>query len=74
MNNLVDKRVLIEHIEKESGLHIPEWLREVIFSAPPAHIADNAYQQGVIEGRVQMRTELLTTLKEIVGVEAWSNI
>lgn len=74
MNNLVDKRVLIEHIKKEAGMNIPEWLREVIFSAPPSHIADNAYQQGVIEGRVQMRTELLAKLKETVGAEVWSNI
>lgn len=74
MNNLVDRQALIDHIEKEAGMKIPEWLREVIFSAPPACVDDNAYQQGVIEGRVQMRTELLTKLKEIVGVEAWSNI
>ena len=74
MNNLVDRQTLIEHIEKEAGMNIPEWLREVIFSAPPSHIADNAYQQGVIEGRVQMRTALLAKIKEFVGAEVWSNI
>ena len=33
-----------------------------------------AYEQGRIMGRVEMRTELLTQLKEIVGGEVWANI
>lgn len=33
-----------------------------------------AYKQGYIQGRVEMRTELLMSLKEIVGDEVWKNI
>ena len=33
-----------------------------------------AYEQGRIQGHVEMRTELLMQLKEIVGDEVWKNI
>lgn len=41
---------------------------------PSAEPNSDRYEQGVIEGRVQMRTELLTKLKEMVGEEIWTNI
>ena len=41
---------------------------------PSAQPDTNSYQQGVIQGRVEMRTEMLTKLKELVGGEVWANI
>lgn len=32
--NPVDKQKLIEYIESESGMNIPEWLRNTILSSP----------------------------------------
>lgn len=32
--NPVNKQTLIEYIESESGMNIPEWLRNAILSAP----------------------------------------
>lgn len=34
----------------------------------------NAYEQGRITGRVEMRTEILSALKEMVGSEVWLNV
>lgn len=36
--------------------------------------ADDLYKQGFIDGRTQMRKELLTAIKETVGAEEWKNI
>lgn len=42
---------------------------------PPTESDLNSiYEQGRIQGRVEMRTELLIILKEFVGDEAWSQI
>lgn len=41
---------------------------------PSAEPDSDRYEQGIIEGRVQMRTELLTKLKEMVGEEIWMTI
>ena len=47
----------------------------VIEALPAADVEDvDRYEQGRIEGRVQMRTELLKALKRIVGEEVWRNI
>lgn len=35
---------------------------------------DDLYKQGFIDGRTQMRKELLTAIKETVGAEEWKNI
>ena len=34
----------------------------------------NAYDQGRISGRVEMRTKILESLKNLVGSEVWNNI
>ena len=41
---------------------------------PSAEPDDSRYRQGIIQGKVDMRTEILTKLKELVGEEVWSNI
>ena len=43
-------------------------------SRPSVQAEDSDYKQGIIEGRVQMRTEMLSILKEVVGDEVWKNI
>ena len=51
------------------------WVENIIEDFPAADVEDvDRYEQGRIEGRVQMRTELLTALKRIVGDEVWRNI
>lgn len=39
-----------------------------------AQTEQNAYEQGQITGRVEMRTEILGALKDIVGSEVWNNV
>ena len=34
LEDLISKKSLIATIEKESGMNIPEWLRETIMNAP----------------------------------------
>ena len=47
---------------------------EIIESMPTVEAENNRYEQGRIAGRVEMRTEILTELKKIVGSEVWNNI
>lgn len=42
-------------------------------SAEPME-SHHRYEQGIIEGRVQMRTEMLKAIKDIVGNEVWNGI
>ncbi len=53
-------RSIVDHVE-----NLP--------SAQPEE-TQHAYEQGRIQGHVEMRTELLMQLKGIVGDEVWSNI
>lgn len=46
----------------------------VLKDLPPAQPDQNAYEQGRITGRVEMRTEMLSALKSIVGSEVWNNV
>lgn len=39
-----------------------------------AQTDQNAYGQGRIAGRVEMRAEILEALKKLVGSEVWNNI
>ena len=41
---------------------------------PSAQPDQNAYEQGRITGRVEMRTEMLSALESIVGREVWNNV
>lgn len=36
MSDLIDRRTLLQYIEKEAGTTMPEWLRATILSAPAA--------------------------------------
>ena len=45
-----------------------------IENLPSAQSEQNAYEQGRITGRVEMRTEILSALKNIVGDEVWLNV
>ena len=45
-----------------------------IRALPSTHSEQNAYEQGKIAGRVEMRTEILSALKKLVGSEVWNNI
>ena len=45
-----------------------------IMNLPSAEPEQNAYEQGRITGRVEMRTEILSALKNMVGSEVWNNI
>ena len=51
-------------------------LREALSRVPSAEPMEShhRYEQGIIEGRVQMRTEMLKAIKDIVGDEVWSGI
>ena len=43
-------------------------------SAQSSEDTKAAFEQGRTQGHVEMRTELLMQLKEIVGDEVWKNI
>ena len=51
---------------------VTEFVEDLLPAADVEEV--DRYEQGRIEGRVQMRTELLTALKRIVGDEVWRNI
>ena len=44
-------------------------LMEQVESAKP-----DSYEQGLIQGRVEMRTEILSALKKMVGSEVWNSV
>ena len=45
-----------------------------MLSVLKAQADSNTYDQGRIDGRVEMRTEILEALKNLVASEAWNNI
>lgn len=52
----------------------PKWKKWGEALPPTESDLNSIYEQGRIQGRVEMRTELLIILKEFVGDEAWSQI
>ena len=58
------------------GTYSPKVLSEYLrkYFMPSAQPEQNAYEQGRITGRVEMRTEILSALKNMVGSEVWNNI
>ena len=58
------------------GFRAPDMtVTEFVDDLPAEDVEDvDRYEQGRIEGRVQMRTELLKALKRIVGDEVWKSI
>ena len=47
---------------------------DAVIAVPSAQPEQNAYEQGRITGRVEMRTEILSALKNMVGSEVWNNV
>ena len=76
MNDLISRQAALDAINE---LHDKPnaWLDlavDTLENLPSAEPDSDRYEQGIIEGRVQMRTELLTKLKEMVGEAIWMNI
>lgn len=46
MSDLISKEKLIKHLEAESGMNIPEWLRENIENAPTEKVYVVTSQDG----------------------------
>ena len=82
MSNLINRREAIDaickHFNYDENDDFVYWNREhvlrVLRDLPPAQIEQNAYEQGRITGRVEMRTEILSALKNMVGSEVWNNV
>ena len=80
MDDLISRQAAIDalyHVDEYNGRSI-----ETIKKLPSAQsepLTDKTdikavYERGRIQGHVEMRTELLMQLKEIVGDEVWKNI
>lgn len=79
-DDLISRQAAIDALKNalNSWSHMAGWRDEEIVKAlmqvPAAQPDIHSYKQGVIEGRVQMRTELLKKIKTIVGDQLWNMI
>lgn len=86
MDDLISRQDLLDALDKAASCwNIAEPYHEgirtgfrnaarIVLSLPSAQPERNAYEQGRITGCVEMRTEILSALKKIVGSEVWNNI
>ena len=80
VGDMISRQATYDKIDKYFGdlpIVVHHDMLQIIEEMPTAHPNEevrHAYEQGRIMGHVEMRTELLMQLKEIVGDEVWANI
>ena len=73
--DLIEREEALRRLRKYAETHeVDLGAIAVVRLMPSAQPDDSRYWQGIIQGKVDMRTEILTKLKELVGEEVWSNI